>query len=75
MQDYYDSVKSCVDVARCVGIVVWDFDDTYSWVRGAFAGQGYADLFLQPHGANKPLVRKAAYDGVLEALTGAAEGV
>ncbi|KAK5164514.1 uncharacterized protein LTR77_009720 [Saxophila tyrrhenica] len=75
VQDYYDSVKSCVDVAGCVGIVVWDFDDTYSWVPSTFAGQGYADLFFQPHGANHPLVKKAAYDGVLEALTGAAEGV
>lgn len=73
--DYYSSVKSCTDVAGCVGIVVWDFDDTYSWVPGTFQGQGYADLFLQPRGANHPLVKKAAYDGCLEALTGAAEGV
>lgn len=73
--DYYNSVKSCADVAKCVGIVVWDFDDTYSWVPGTFQGQGYADLFLQPRGANHPLVKKAAYDGCLEALTGAAEGV
>lgn len=75
VQDYYNSVKSCVDVKRCVGMVVWDFDDTYSWVPGTFAGQGYADLFLQPKGANHPLVKKAAYDGVLEALTGAPEGL
>lgn len=47
--------------------------DTYSWVPGTFAGYGYADLFLQPGGANTPLVKKAAYDGCLEALQGVAE--
>jgi hypothetical protein len=30
---------------------------------------------LQPHGANHPLVKKAPYDGCLEALTGAPEGI
>ena len=73
--DYYNSVKSCVDVKRCIGIVVWDFDDTYSWIPSTFAGQGYGDLFLQPGGANTKLVKKAAYDGVLEALTGAKEAI
>lgn len=98
--DYYNSVSACVNVERCVGITVWDFDgkqpqmpsntcklfytfddgsadmldlDTYSWIPSTFAGQGYADLFFQPDGANTPLVKKAAYDGCLEALTGAAE--
>lgn len=32
-----------------------------------------ATFFLQPDGANTPLVKKAAYDGCLEALTDAAE--
>lgn len=73
--DYYNSVKSCVQVKRCVGVVVWDFDDTYSWIPGTFPGQGYGDLFLQPGGANHKLVKKAAYDGVLEALTGKKEAV
>jgi endo-1,4-beta-xylanase len=71
--DYYSTVAACVAVERCIGITVWDFDDTYSWVPSTFAGQGYADLFLQPGGANTPLVRKAAYDGVLEALKGRGE--
>lgn len=71
--DYYSTVAACVAVKGCVGITVWDFVDTYSWVPSTFAGQGYADLFLQPGGFNHPLVKKAAYDGCLEALTGAAE--
>jgi endo-1,4-beta-xylanase len=71
--DYYNSVKSCVKVKRCVGITVWDFDDTYSWIPSTFPGQGYGDLFLQPGGAGTKLVKKAAYDGCLEALTGAPE--
>lgn len=66
--DYYSTVAACVAVKGCIGVTVWDFDDTYSWVPGTFAGQGYADLFLQPGGANTPLVKKAAYDGCLEAL-------
>lgn len=73
VQDYYNTVAACVAVDGCIGITVWDFDDTYSWVPGTFAGQGYADLFLQPGGADTPLVKKAAYDGCLQALTGAAE--
>ena len=75
VQDYYNSVSACVAVPRCVGIVVWDFDDTYSWIPGTFPGQGYGDIFLQPGGPNTPLVKKAPYDGILEALTGAAEAL
>lgn len=71
--DYYNSVKSCVEVKRCIGITVWDFDDTYSWIPGTFPGQGYGDLFLQKNGAGTKLTKKAAYDGCLEALTGKAE--
>lgn len=53
----------------------WDFDDTYSWVPSTFAGQGYADLFFQPKGAGTPLVKKAAYDGCLQALQGKPEAL
>lgn len=73
VQDYYNSVAACVAVKDCIGITVWDFDDTYSWVPGTFPGMGYADLFLQPGGPDTPLVKKAAYDGCLQALTGAPE--
>ena len=71
--DYYNTVAACTQTKGCVGIVVWDFDDTYSWIPGVFAGTGYADLFFQPGGANTPLVKKDLYDGCLEALTGVAE--
>ena len=71
--DYYNSVKSCTVVKGCIGVTVWDFDDTYSWIPSTFPGQGYGDLFLQPGGADHPLKKKAAYDGCLEALTGKAE--
>ncbi|KAI9701661.1 MAG: hypothetical protein M1820_006432 [Bogoriella megaspora] len=73
--DYYNSVAACVAVDGCVGITVWDFVDTYSWIPSTFTGQGYGDLFLQANGANTPLTKKAAYDGALEALTGQAEAV
>lgn len=71
--DYYSTVAACVETENCIGITVWDFDDTYSWIPSSFAGQGYGDLFLQPGGADTPLVRKAAYDGCLEALEGKPE--
>lgn len=63
--DYYSSVASCMNAGpRCIGIVVWDFDDAYSWVPGAFAGQGGACLF------NNTLEAKPAYYAVAEALEG-----
>lgn len=63
--DYYTSVASCMKAGpRCVGMVVWDFDDVYSWVPSAFAGQGGACLF------NNTLEAKPAYYAVAEALQG-----
>ncbi|CAK4034090.1 glycoside hydrolase family 10 [Lecanosticta acicola] len=75
VQDYYSTVAACRNVQKCIGVTVWDFVDTYSWVPSTFAGQGYADLFFQPQGQDTTLVKKAAYDGCLEALTGKVEGV
>lgn len=75
VQDYYNTVAACQNVKRCIGVTVWDFVDTYSWVPGTFPGTGYADLFFQPKGQNTPLVKKAAYDGCLEALTGKPEAL
>ncbi|KAF7718919.1 Endo-1,4-beta-xylanase [Penicillium ucsense] len=64
-QDYYTSVESCLNVGpRCIGVVVWDFDDAYSWVPGTFAGQGGACLF------NDTLEAKPAFFAVAEALEG-----
>ena len=34
-------------------------------IPSTFPGQGYGDLFFQPNGSRTPLVRKAAYDGVI----------
>ncbi|KAN0120215.1 glycoside hydrolase family 10 protein [Hyaloscypha variabilis] len=64
-QNYYDSVTSCIEVGRgCIGITVWDFDDAYSWVPSAFAGQGGADIY------NDTLQRKPAFYAIGEAITG-----
>jgi endo-1,4-beta-xylanase len=64
-QDYYDTVQSCVQAgSRCVGIVVWDFDDAYSWIPSTFEGQGGACLF------NDTLQAKPAYFAVANALQG-----
>jgi endo-1,4-beta-xylanase len=70
--EYYNMIKACVHKEKCVGTTLWDFDDTsgYSWVPGTFAGWGYATPFFQPNGANALLVRKCAYDGIIEALQG-----
>ena len=47
------------------------FVDQYSWIPSTFAGQGYADPWFEVEGSGG-LVRKSAYDGIVEALTGAA---
>ena len=62
---YHTTVESCLSASpRCIGVTVWDFDDTYSWVPGTFPGQGGADLF------NATLQAKPAYYAVAEALEG-----
>ena len=57
---YANTVRACLNVARCTGITVWGVRDTDSWRTGAnpllFDGNG-----------NK----KAAYDAVLSALNSA----
>ncbi|KAL4898782.1 glycoside hydrolase superfamily [Aspergillus ambiguus] len=64
-QDYYTSTLSCLKSGpRCIGIVVWDFDDKYSWVPYTFEGQGGATLF------NDTLQAKPAYYAVADALMG-----
>ncbi|KAJ5213006.1 Glycoside hydrolase superfamily [Penicillium cf. viridicatum] len=63
--DYYLTVQSCLQAgSRCLGVVVWDFYDKYSWVPETFAGQGGATLF------NDTLEAKPAYYAVVEALHG-----
>ena len=63
-QNYYDSVKSCVNVDGCVGITVWDFDDQYSWIPQTFEGEGAADLYWED------FQRKPAYYACADALQG-----
>ena len=40
--NYTSTVAACSQVARCVGITLWDWTDKFSWVPGTFAGQGAA---------------------------------
>lgn len=70
-QDYYSSVAACTNVKRCIGITVWDFDDTYSWVPSTFKGQGSADIWYQKNGTmDTPLIRRdGIYYAVMQALT------
>ncbi|CZR65081.1 probable endo-1,4-beta-xylanase [Phialocephala subalpina] len=64
-RDYYSSVAACMQAGRrCIGTTVWDFDDKYSWVPGAFAGQGGADIY------NATLERKPAYYAIADAIQG-----
>ncbi|KXS93801.1 hypothetical protein AC578_9466 [Pseudocercospora eumusae] len=46
-KDYYNTVAACTNVKRCIGITVWDFDDTYSWIPDFFKGEGSADIWYQ----------------------------
>ncbi|RQM04681.1 hypothetical protein DH86_00003926 [Scytalidium sp. 3C] len=63
--DYASAVASCVEVGpKCVGITVWDFVDTYSWVPASFAGQGGATLL------NDTYQRKPSWNSVAGALLG-----
>lgn len=51
-KDYQTVIDACLAVPACVGVTVWDFTDKFSWVPGAFAGQGAAcpwdEVSLQP---------------------------
>ncbi|KAH8809346.1 glycoside hydrolase superfamily [Xylogone sp. PMI_703] len=55
---YADTVEACLRTKDCVGITVWDFWDTNSWIPQYYAGYGEADLYF----AN--WTRKPAYAGV-----------
>ncbi|KAK3628715.1 hypothetical protein LTR56_015676 [Elasticomyces elasticus] len=66
VQFYWNTVNACATTAGCVGVTVWDFVDTYSWIPSTFAGTGFGDLYYQPGGANSPLVGKAAIDAIID---------
>ncbi|KAL0932202.1 glycosyl hydrolase family 10 [Colletotrichum truncatum] len=61
-KDYASVVKTCVDTKQCVGVVVWEFTDKYSWIPSTFQGQGDACLF------DKDMQPKPAYASVMAAL-------
>jgi len=61
--DYQNVIKQALAVPQLVGITVWDYTDKYSWIPGAFAGQGAACPFDQN------LAKKPAYTGALNGLS------
>ena len=62
---YYQRVfEACLAVTRCEGVTVWDYTDKYSWVPGAFPGQGAATLY------DENLLPKPVYGTVRTALGG-----
>ena len=62
--EYKNTMAACKQVSKCVGVTIWDFDDTYSWLGNTSPLPWY-----QPKGRNTPLVRKAAYDGIISGWT------
>ena len=64
--DYSSVVQACLNVAKCVGITVWDFDDNYSWIPSTFSGQGDACLYWGN------LTTKPAYSAIESLLASAA---
>ncbi|KAL1877571.1 hypothetical protein VTK73DRAFT_8560 [Phialemonium thermophilum] len=67
-RDYVSVVGSCLAVAKCVGIVVWEFTDKYSWIPSTFPGKGDACLF------DANFTKKPAYTAVSSLLAAAATG-
>lgn len=66
--DYVSMVGACVDTKGCVGVVVWEFTDKYSWIPSTFPGAGDACLLDQN------LVPKPAFSSVSSLLRAAATG-
>lgn len=65
-KDYVSVVGSCLAVARCVGVVVWEFTDKYSWIPSTFPGKGDACLY------DANFTKKPAYTSVSSFLAAAA---
>ena len=59
--DYANIVASGRNVARCVGVTVWDYSDDHSWVPAVFPGYGSALPFDED---KKP---KSVYWAILNA--------
>jgi len=66
-KEYEAIVGSCLDVPRCVGITVWGFGDSHSWIPSTFPGAGDSNLY------DKQARPKPAYSSV-SALLASASG-
>ncbi|PVF98117.1 glycoside hydrolase [Serendipita vermifera] len=63
-RDYNTVVLACLRTPRCVGITIWAYADSHSWVPGTFPGEGAAlpwDDQLKP---------KPAFYGISEGFQG-----
>ncbi|KAJ4402343.1 hypothetical protein N0V82_010789 [Gnomoniopsis sp. IMI 355080] len=65
-KDYVSVTNACLGTPKCVGIVVWQFTDKYSWVPSTFAGTGEACLY------DENMAKKPAWTSVAVALQAAA---
>ncbi|KAF2153403.1 glycoside hydrolase family 10 protein [Myriangium duriaei CBS 260.36] len=72
--DFNSTAAACALTKSCVGVTLWDFDDTYSWIPSVFTGQGWGTPWYQPNGTNTPLVKKIAYGGLVSGLQAGAKG-
>ncbi|MFE7269144.1 endo-1,4-beta-xylanase [Streptomyces sp. NPDC057623] len=62
--DYKAVMNACLAVSRCVGVTVWGFTDSDSWIPSTFPGQGAATPYDENY-APKP-----AYHAIAESLGG-----
>ncbi|SDN03594.1 endo-1,4-beta-xylanase [Streptomyces sp. cf386] len=62
--DYKAVMNACLAVSRCVGVTVWGFTDSDSWIPSTFPGQGAAT----PYDEN--FAPKPAYHAIAESLGG-----
>ncbi|KAJ3514914.1 hypothetical protein NLJ89_g2091 [Agrocybe chaxingu] len=57
--DYETVIAACKAVDGCVGVTLWDWTGKFSWVPGAFAGEGAACPW------DENFVRKPAFQGIV----------
>ena len=62
--DYKAVMSACLAVSRCVGVTVWGFTDSDSWIPSTFPGQGAATPYDENY-APKP-----AYHAIAESRGG-----
>lgn len=65
-KDYVSVTNACLGTPKCVGIVVWQFTDKYSWVPSTFAGTGDACLY------DANMQKKPVWNSVAAAIQAAA---